>query len=160
MGNVEQTYSVLVNETSCEVTCDPETPLLWVLRDSLGLIGTRFGCGAGTCGACTVHLDGIPVHSCDTPMWSVGTKRVTTIEGLSLGDEPHPVLKELIDCQAGQCGYCLSGIIMRAAPLVDAARAGGAMLDRESVCTALDGNLCRCGVHNRIIDAVVKASNP
>ena len=153
-------YQLNVNGAALSAEVEGDTPLLWVLRDSFGLLGTRFGCGAGTCGACTIHLDGIPVHSCDTPMWSVGTKSVTTIEGLSLTGEPHAVQKELLDCQAGQCGYCLSGIIMRAAPLVDSARASSSPLDRESVCAALDGNLCRCGVHNRIIDAVVKASTP
>jgi aerobic-type carbon monoxide dehydrogenase small subunit (CoxS/CutS family) len=90
----------------------------------------------------------------------VGAKRITTVEGLSRNGEPHPVQRELIDCQAGQCGYCLSGIIMRSVPLVDAARTAGAMLDRETVCTALDGHLCRCGVHNRIIDSVIRASSP
>ncbi len=158
MSDVEEEYTLTINGSSHVVTCAPDTPLLWALRDSLGLLGTRFGCGAGTCGACTVHLDGVPVHSCDTPVWSVGAKRVTTVEGLSAEGEPHPVQRELIDCQAGQCGYCLSGIIMRAAPMVDAARTAGSTLDRETVCSALDGHLCRCGVHNRIIDAVIRAS--
>jgi nicotinate dehydrogenase subunit A len=157
---MDQRFTLSINDADHEVTCAPDTPLLWVLRDSVGLLGTRFGCGAGTCGACTVHLDGVPVHSCDTPIWSVGAKRITTVEGLSRNGEPHPVQRELIDCQAGQCGYCLSGIIMRSVPLVDAARTAGAMLDRETVCTALDGHLCRCGVHNRIIDSVIRASSP
>lgn len=155
---MDQRFTLSVNDAEREVTCAPDTPLLWVLRDALGLLGTRFGCGAGTCGACTVHLDGVPVHSCDTPIWSVGSKHVTTVEGLSRNGEVHPVQREMIDCQAGQCGYCLSGIIMRSAPLVDAARAAGAILDRETVCTALDGHLCRCGVHNRIVDSVIRAS--
>lgn len=155
---MDQKYTLTVNGDTHNVTCAPDTPLLWVLRDALGLLGTRFGCGAGLCGACTVHLDGVPVNSCDTPIWSVGTTSVTTIEGLTHNDEPHVLQQELIDCQAGQCGYCLSGIIMRAVPLVDAARCGEIELDRDKVCAALDGHLCRCGVHNRVIESIIAAS--
>lgn len=150
-------HALSVNGTERRVACDPATPLLWALRDALGLVGTRYGCGAGSCGACTVHVDGVPVHSCDTPMWSVEGRSVTTVEGLA-ADGPHPVQAALIDQQAGQCGYCLSGIVMRAAPLVDQARAAGEPLTPAQVREALEGHLCRCGAHNRIVAAVVRAS--
>jgi nicotinate dehydrogenase subunit A len=150
---VEQTYTLRVNGSDRTATCLPETPLLWVLRGDLGLLGTRFGCGVGSCGACTVHLDGVPVHSCDTPIWSVGTKAVTTVEGLGTADAPHPVQRALIEHQAGQCGYCLSGIVMQAAALVDS----GEAQSESSVRAALDGNLCRCGAHNRMVRAVLDA---
>ncbi len=154
---MDQTHTFRVNDLEQTVGCDPETPLLWVLRDALGLTGTRFGCGAGSCGACTVLVDGTPVHSCDTPLWSVDGHAVTTVEGLA-ADGPHPVQVALVDHQAGQCGYCLSGIVMRAAPLVDAARAAGQPLTDADVRSALDGHLCRCGAQNRIVAAVVSAS--
>jgi nicotinate dehydrogenase subunit A len=150
---VEQTYNLHVNGSARTVTCLPETPLLWVLRGELGLLGTRFGCGVGSCGACTVHLDGQPVHSCDTPIWSVGEKAVTTVEGLGTPGTPHRVQSSLIKHQAGQCGYCLSGIAMEAAALVDS----GQEHSESSVRTALDSHLCRCGAHNRIVAAVLDA---
>lgn len=146
-------YTVNVNGTEREVYAEPDTPLLWALRDTWKLTGTRYGCGAGSCGACTVWVEGTPVHSCDTPLWSVDKKSVTTIEGLTAAG-PHPVQEELIAADAGQCGYCLSGIAMRAAALVDS----HTPLTREVVQEALDGHLCRCGAHNRIIDAIMKAA--
>jgi nicotinate dehydrogenase subunit A len=152
---VEQTYNLRVNGLVRTVTCLQETPLLWVLRGELGLLGTRFGCGVGSCGACTVHLDGQPVHSCDTPIWSVGEKVVTTVEGLGTAGAPHRVQRSLIEHQAGQCGYCLSGVVMRGAALVDS----GQEQSESSVRAALDDHLCRCGAHNRMVAAVLDACN-
>ena len=150
---MEQTYALRVNGSDRTVTCLPDTPLLWVLRGDLGLLGTRFGCGVGSCGACTVHLDGVPVHACDTPIWSVGAQAVTTIEGLGTPDAPHRVQRSFIEHQAGQCGFCLSGIVMRSAALVDS----GDMQSESSVRAALDDHLCRCGAHNRMVRAVLDA---
>lgn len=154
---MEQTVTLTVNGEPRQVTGDPTTPLLWALRDQWGLIGTRFGCGAGSCGACTVWIDGTPAHSCDTPLWSVAGKEVTTVEGLTAAG-PHPVQQALIEHQAGQCGYCLSGIVMRAAAAVDGAKEQGTTLSDDDVRKTLDGHLCRCGAHNRIVRAVVEAS--
>jgi len=154
---VSESVTLTVNGEQRSVTIDPATPLLWALRDTWGLIGTRFGCGAGSCGACTVWVDGTPVHSCDTPLWSVAGKEVTTVEGLT-ETGPHPVQESLLKHQAGQCGYCLSGVIMRAAALVDDARESGQTLGENEVKQALDGHLCRCGVHNRIVAAIVEAT--
>jgi len=150
-------HDVTVNGSQHRVATADTTPLLWVLRDSLGLTGTRYGCGAGSCGACTVWVDGQPTHSCDTPMWSAAGHEITTVEGLTERG-PHPVQTELIDGQAGQCGYCLSGIVMRSAALVDRARDQGRVLTGPEVREALDGHLCRCGAHNRIVAAVIRAS--
>lgn len=153
---MEDQHSIEVNGIERTVTCDAATPLLWVLRDALGLTGTRYGCGVGSCGACTVLIDGTATHSCDTPMWSAAGHAVTTIEGLTESG-PHPVQRALVDEQAGQCGYCLSGIAIRAAALVDAARRDGRAPTDPEVRVALDGHLCRCGAHNRIVAAIVGA---
>ncbi|MEZ5115343.1 MAG: (2Fe-2S)-binding protein [Candidatus Nanopelagicales bacterium] len=152
---MDESYVIAVNGTEHAVACPPDTPLLWVLRDSLGLLGTRYGCGVGSCGACSVLMDGQPVHSCDTPMWSVGDRSVVTVEGLGGPDGMHPVQRALIEQQAGQCGYCLSGIAVEAAALVDSGRP----LDEATVRTALDDHLCRCGAHNRIVRAVLSAAD-
>jgi nicotinate dehydrogenase subunit A len=154
---VDEHHTLEVNGEVHDVTCDPDTPLLWVLRDALGLTGTRFGCGAGSCGACTVLVDGTPAHSCDTPAWSAVGRAITTVEALTESG-PHPVQAALIARTAGQCGYCLSGIVMRASVLVDAARASGTALTDAQVRAALDGHLCRCGSHNRIVGAIIEAS--
>ncbi|HET6530099.1 MAG TPA: (2Fe-2S)-binding protein [Actinoplanes sp.] len=138
-----------VNGALREIDADPETPLLYVLRNDLGLLGARFGCGIGLCGACFVHVDGVSVPSCDTPVWSLEGKSVVTVEGIT----PHPVQQAFLDRQAAQCGYCVTGIIMTAA----------ALLDREPhpspamVTEALDRHLCRCGAHQRMVEAVVGA---
>ncbi len=152
-----ETHTLTVNGEVHEVACPGDTPLLWVLRDRLGLTGTRYGCGAGSCGACTVWVDDTPVHACDTPVWSAAGTDVATVEGLTEAG-PHPVQQALIDHQAGQCGYCLSGIVMRGAALVDSARSARRPLTAEDVKAGLDGHLCRCGAHTRIIAAIVEAS--
>jgi nicotinate dehydrogenase subunit A len=141
--------SLTVNGAACEVDVDPDTPLLYVLRNHLGLFGARFGCGVGLCGACFVHVDGAPVPSCDTPMWSVEGKVVVTIEGLS----PHPVQQAFLDQQAAQCGYCVTGIIMSAVALLER----DPRPSPEAVTGALDRHLCRCGAQQRMIQAVVHA---
>jgi nicotinate dehydrogenase subunit A len=150
------TYRLTVNREAHEVTVDHnDTPLLYVLRDDLKLKGTRFGCGNGQCGACTVLLDGRAAKSCDIPIWSVEGKSITTIEGLGTHDRLHPLQQAILDSQAGQCGYCLSGIIMSAAELI----ATEANPSRKKIVEALAANLCRCGAHTRIIKAVEAAWN-
>ncbi|WP_188190048.1 (2Fe-2S)-binding protein [Nonomuraea sp. SYSU D8015] len=143
-----------VNGCSVEVGCDPGTPLLDVLRGELGLVGTRFGCGVGLCGACFVLLDGRVTASCDTPLSAAEGRAVVTVEGLAPGDELHPVQRAILEEQAGQCGYCLSGMLISAAALL----AAEPRPSEEAVVRALDGNLCRCGVQRRIVRAVLKAA--
>jgi nicotinate dehydrogenase subunit A len=143
-----------VNGQRRSVAARPDTPLLYVLRNDLGLVGSRFGCGTGQCGACFVMVDGKALPSCDTPLWSVANKSVTTVEGLSQGEELHPVQKALLAEQAAQCGYCLSGIAVAAAALLSTNKNP---TDTE-VRAALDRNLCRCGVHNRVVRAVLRAA--
>lgn len=145
-----------VNGSPVEVVGDPDTPLLTVLRDDLGLVGTRFGCGQGLCGACFVRLDGAVVPSCQTPSWQADGGSVTTVEGLTVDGVPHPVQREILDRQAAQCGFCISGIVVRAAALLEEEPDA----DAARVAEALDGNLCRCGAHRRIIDAVLAAREP
>jgi nicotinate dehydrogenase subunit A len=145
-----------VNGAGVEVHGDPDTPLLTVLRDDLGLVGTRFGCGQGLCGACFVRLDGAVVPSCQTPVWQAEGGSVTTVEGLSTDGAPHPVQRAILDRQAAQCGFCISGIVVRAAALLDEEPDA----DAARVAEALDGNLCRCGTHRRIVDAVLAAREP
>jgi nicotinate dehydrogenase subunit A len=141
--------TLVVNGTTHEVTCDPDTALLYVLRNDLGLMGARFGCGLGLCGACFVHVDGVSVPSCDTPIWSLAGKSVVTVEGLT----PHPVQQAFLDEQAAQCGYCVTGIIMTAAALLEREPHPS----EEAVAAALDRHLCRCGAQQRMVRAVVKA---
>lgn len=145
---------VRVNGEDREVHSEPDTPLLTALRNHLGLKGSRFGCGLGSCGACTVLIDDVPVCSCDTPLWSVEGKSVTTVEGLGSPAGLHPVQRAFIDEQAAQCGYCVSGVVMRAVALLAANPHPG----ESEVRTALDGTLCRCGAHNRMVRAVLRAS--
>jgi nicotinate dehydrogenase subunit A len=142
-----------VNGTEHEVSCDPDTPLLYVLRNDLGLLGAKFGCGLGLCGACNVLVDRQPVHSCDTPVWAVAGKRVITVEGLADGDRPHRLQETFVDRQALQCGYCTAGMLVTSAALL----AREPDVDEAGVRRALDGNLCRCGAHNRIVRAVLDA---
>jgi len=140
-----------VNGDRVVAASDPNTPLLTVLRNELGLLGTRFGCGMGLCGACFVRLDGHVVASCDTPLSQAAGAEVVTVEGLSDHGRPHPVQQAILDGQAAQCGFCISGIVVRAAALLDENPAP----DEATVAAVLDRNLCRCGVQRRIIEAVV-----
>ena len=137
------------------VDVNPDTPLLYVLRNDLGLVGSRFGCGSGLCGACFVLVDGRPMASCDLPISFVAGKKVTTVEGLGSDGELHPVQKALIDEQAAQCGYCMSGIAVSAAALL----AGNKRPSEKEVREALDKHLCRCGSHNRVVRAVLKVAH-
>jgi nicotinate dehydrogenase subunit A len=143
-----------VNGVNHEVTAEAETPLLYVLRNDLKLKGTRFGCGAGLCGACTVIVDGAAVQSCDVPVSAAAGKSVTTIEGLGTLERPHPLQRAFIEEQAGQCGFCLTGIIMSAKALLDAKPKAS---DAE-IRAALARNLCRCGTHHRILRAIRRAA--
>jgi len=142
-----------VNGKPVSVEADPDTPLLWVIRDHLGLTGTKFGCGAGLCGACTVHVDGNALRACQTPVSSVEGAKVTTIEGLS-PDASHPLQKAWIAEQVPQCGYCQSGQIMQAATLL----ARNPRPSREEIVASMSGNICRCGTYTRIIAAIQRAS--
>jgi nicotinate dehydrogenase subunit A len=132
-----------------------DTPLLYVLRDELGLVGTRFGCGANQCGACNVMIDGFAVASCDTPLWAVAGKQVVTVEGLGTPEKPHPIQAALLAEQAGQCGYCLAGIAISAAALLKQKPKPS----EADILGALDKNLCRCGSHLRILAAVRRAAS-
>ena len=145
--------SLSVNARCIEVDADPRTPMLWILRDALGLTGTKYGCGQGLCGACTVHLDGMAVRSCLMPIGSVGAKKVTTIEGLS-PDLSHPVQRAWIAEQVPQCGYCQSGQIMQAASLL----AQVPNPTEEQIDAAMSGNICRCGTYQRIRRAIRRAA--
>jgi len=129
---------------------DPDTPLLYVLRNDLGLTGAKFGCGLGQCGACTVIVDGEAVRSCVVPATSVAGRKITTVEGLGTPEKPHPLQAALVDLQATQCGYCVTGIVMAGA----AALARKPDLTREEAKAALAGNLCRCGTHDRVLGAM------
>jgi nicotinate dehydrogenase subunit A len=145
---------VRVNGRARQVRADDDTALLYVLRNHLGLKGTRFGCGLGVCGACSVLVDGKPAYSCDTPLWSVKGKDVTTVEGLATDGAPHPVARAIVEHQAAQCGYCMSGIVVSAASLL----ATNPEPTESEVRAALDDNLCRCGAHNRVVRAVLIAA--
>jgi isoquinoline 1-oxidoreductase subunit alpha len=146
--------TLVVNGSSRAVDVEPETPLLWVLRDNLGLTGTKFGCGISQCGVCTVHVDGQPVKSCTLPVSAAVGKRVTTIEGLAQNGKRHPVQTAWIEVGAPQCGYCQSGQIMTAAALL-ARRSNPS--DQE-IDAAMAGNLCRCGTYLRIKQGVRRAA--
>jgi nicotinate dehydrogenase subunit A len=148
-------FELVVNGERRAVRADPDTPLLYVLRNELGLMGARFGCGMGLCGACFVHVDGAVVPSCDTPLWSVEGRTVVTVEGLAPGDELHPVQQAMLDEQAAQCAYCVTGVIMSGAALLDRTPHP----DRAEVVEALDRNLCRCGAHGRMVRAVLRAGS-
>ncbi len=146
--------SFTVNGQAVSVTVPEATPLLDVLRNQLDLKGTRFGCGAEQCGSCMVLIDGSPEKSCGRPLWTVAHKTVVTIEGLGTRAHPHPLQQAFLDEQAGQCGYCLSGILIAAKALLDR----NPSPSRRDVAEALDGNLCRCGSHNRIIRAILRVA--
>ena len=145
--------SFSVNDKPTTVDAAPDTPLLWVVREHLKLTGTKYGCGVGMCGACTVHLDGRAVRSCQTPVAMVTGKNVTTIEGLS-ANNGHPLQKAWVDLQVPQCGYCQSGQIMQAAALL----ASKKNPTREDIIRHMDGNICRCGTYPRILRAVERVA--
>lgn len=142
-----------INGTSAELDVDPRTPLLWVIREHLKLTGTKYGCGMGQCGACSVHVDGVATFSCLTPVSSVAGKRVTSIEGLS-NNGSHPLQIAWIAEQVPQCGYCQSGQIMKAATLL----ANNPQPTRQEIVNHMNSNLCRCGTYSRIIKAVERAA--
>jgi nicotinate dehydrogenase subunit A len=146
--------SLKVNGAMRTVTTEPSTPLLYVLRNDLGLNGAKFGCGLGQCGACTVLVDGAPVRSCVTPIGELARSEVTTLEGLGTIERPHPLQAAFIAEQAAQCGYCIGGMIMMAKALLDR----NPLPSEAEVRLELIGNLCRCGVHNRIVRAVIRAA--
>jgi isoquinoline 1-oxidoreductase alpha subunit len=142
-----------INGEPADVDADPQTPLLWVLREHLKLTGTKFGCGIGQCGACTVHVEGEATFSCLTPVSAVAGKRVTSIEGLS-DDSSHPLQKAWIEEEVPQCGYCQSGQIMKAATLL----AKNQNPTRQDIVSHMNTNLCRCGTYSRIIKAIQRAA--
>jgi nicotinate dehydrogenase subunit A len=143
-----------VNGKPASVAADPDTPLLDVLRNHLRFTGTKFGCGLEQCGTCMVLIDGDPVKSCGKAVSTVAGKNVLTIEGLGTPERPHPLQQAFLDEQAGQCGYCLSGILLSAKALLDRNPAPS----RRDIALALDDNICRCGSHHRILRAVEKAA--
>ncbi len=145
--------SFTVNGKQVSLDVDPKTPLLWIIRDHIGLTGTKFGCGAGLCGACTVHINGQARRSCQTPVSAVMNAKVLTIEGLS-PDSSHPLQKAWVAVEVPQCGYCQSGQIMMAAELL----AKTPKPSREQIVAHMDGNICRCGTYNRIIAAIQRAA--
>jgi len=146
--------SFTLNGRPTSIEADEAESLLDVLRGRLGLMGARFGCGAGQCGACAVLVDGRSVAACDTEVGALAGKSVTTLEGLGTAEAPHPLQTAFLELQAGQCGYCLSGILMSAKALLDA----NPDPSRAEIAQALDWHLCRCGVHNRVMDAVALAA--
>ena len=147
--------SLTVNGTTRSVEAEPDTPLLYVLRNDFELNGAKFGCGLSQCGACTVLVNGQAVRSCVTPIDSLSGAQITTLEGLGTLEKPHALQRAFIEEQAAQCGYCINGMIMSAKALLDAKPRPSETEVRE----ALAGNLCRCGTHGRIIKAVLRASN-
>ncbi|WGH79671.1 (2Fe-2S)-binding protein [Jannaschia ovalis] len=143
-----------VNGISHELDVEPDMPLLWVLRDELGLKGTKYGCGIAACGACTVHLDGVAARSCQLPVGDLEGAEITTIEGLGTPEAPHPVQQAWIDEQVAQCGYCQSGQIMQAADLLSYSPEP----TDEEIADAMSGNLCRCATYPRIRAAIRRAA--
>jgi nicotinate dehydrogenase subunit A len=151
---VPDRFRLTINGVESAIEADPDTPLLYALRNDLALKGTRFGCGSGQCGACFVLIDGHPTPACDTPLWSVADKRITTIEGLGPPGTLHPLQEAFLAEQAAQCGFCTSGILISAAALL----AKNPRPTEGEVRAALDRNLCRCGSHNRMVRAVLRAA--
>ncbi len=149
-----QSTRLIVNGSAVSVTADGDTPLLDVLRNHLGLTGTKFGCGQEQCGCCMVLVDGRPEKSCGKALSTVAGREIVTIEGLGTRDRPHPLQAAFLDEQAGQCGYCLAGILISAKALLDR----NPSPSRSEIAEALDDNICRCGSHNRILRAVERAA--
>ena len=148
--------NIKVNGAVHSVPAEPDAPLLYVLRNDLGLIAAKFGCGLGQCGSCTVLVDGAPVRSCIMPIGTLGQSEVTTLEGIGTLEQPHPLQTAFIEEQAAQCGYCIPGMIMMAKALLDRKK----QLSEDEVRLALASNLCRCGTHNRIVRAILKVAQP
>ena len=142
-----------VNGKSLESNVDPQTPLLWVLRDTLGMTGTKYGCGIAQCGACTVHIDGVPTRSCQVPLASVGARKITTIEGIADGEKLNKIQQAWLDLDVPQCGYCQSGMIMAATALL-AAKPQPTDADIDAAMT----NICRCGTYKQIREAIHAAA--
>jgi nicotinate dehydrogenase subunit A len=151
---VAERFRLTVNGSESAVEADPDTPLLYALRNDLALKGTRFGCGSGQCGACFVLIDGHAAPACDTPLWSAAGKSITTVEGLRPPGALHPLQEAFIAEQAAQCGFCTSGILISAAALLT----NNPRPTESEVRAALDRNLCRCGSHNRMVRAVLRAA--
>jgi nicotinate dehydrogenase subunit A len=149
-----QSTRLIVNGSTVSVTADGDTPLLDVLRNHLGLTGTKFGCGQEQCGCCMVLVDGRPEKSCGKALSTVAGREIVTIEGLGTRDRPHPLQAAFLDEQAGQCGYCLAGILISAKALLDR----NPSPSRVQIAEALDDNICRCGSHNRILRAVERGA--
>ena len=149
-----QSTRITVNGSAVSVTADGDTPLLDILRNHLGLTGTKFGCGLEQCGCCIVLVDGSPEKSCGKALSTVAGREIVTIEGLGTPERPHPLQRAFLDEQAGQCGYCLAGILISAKALLD--RNPGP--SRRQIAEALDDNICRCGSHNRILRAIERAA--
>ena len=147
------TTSFTINGKASSVEAEPDTPLLWVVREHLKLTGTKFGCGAGLCGACTVHVDGKPIRSCQISVSQVAGRQVTTIEGLSANGD-HPLQKAWVAEQVPQCGYCQSGQIMQAAALLK----DNPKPTRDQIVAHMDGNICRCGTYSQIVAAIESAA--
>ena len=148
------TIHLKVNGKQHSVQAEPDTMLLYVLRDQLGLHGPKFGCGLSQCGACTIHLDGAAVRSCVLPVTAVEGRAITTLEGLGSVDKPNPLQQAFIDEQAVQCGYCINGMIMTAQAFLDS----HPNPSRDEIKQALNGNLCRCGTHMRIVRAIERSA--
>ena len=146
-------YKININRKTYEVEADPQTPLLWVIRDEVGLTGTKYGCGIAQCGACTVHLNGNPVRSCSLPVSAITGQQITTIEGIS-EDANHPVQEAWVEAQVPQCGYCQSGQIMSAVALLERTPKP----TDDEIDSAMSGNICRCGTYTRIRKAIHNAS--
>ena len=149
-----QNFTLRVNDATRNVNVEPDTPLLYILRNDFELNGPRFGCGLAQCGACTVLVEGKPTRSCVTPVSAAGAKPIVTLEGLGTADKPHPLQKAFIAEQAAQCGYCANGMIITAKALLDRTPKPS----EAQIKKALAANLCRCGTHNRIVRAVQRAA--
>lgn len=147
-------YNLNINGKNQQVEVDPSTPLLWVLRDHLKLVGTKYGCGIAQCGSCTIHLNGVAIRSCQTPVSSVGNQPITTIEGLSINGD-HPVQKAWLEHDVYQCGYCQAGQIMTASAFLK----NNPKPSDEEIDSAMHGNICRCGTYTRIKAAIKTAAN-
>ena len=148
--------NIKVNGAVHSVAAESDTPLLYVLRNDLGLNAAKFGCGLGQCGTCTVLVDGAPVRSCIMPIGTLGQSEITTLEGIGTLEQPHPLQAAFIEEQAAQCGYCIPGMIMLAKALLDRKQ----QPSEAEIQLALASNLCRCGTHNRIVRAILKVAQP